>query len=429
MRLGGRLQAAIEILDDMDRRERPASESLKDWGKFHRFAGASDRAAIGNIVYDALRRRASISWRMASEAAADIAYGALLGDGGLTGEELAAMLEGDRFAPPPPAPAQMVAWQSRKLADAPDEIQADVPQWCAAQFEQLLGADWVTEGQALGQRPPLDLRVNTLCSTAQDLVKELAGAEARAVSWFPQAVRIAPVTGLGRHPNIQTGTAFQKGWFEVQDLGSQIVTRLCGAQADMQVLDYCAGAGGKTLALAADMKNRGRIHAYDAADMRLAPIFERLHRVGVRNVQVHGDKSELAPLNGQMDLVVVDAPCTGSGTWRRHPDTKWRLNEAQLQQRVAEQQDVLVAAAPFVKTGGRLVYITCSLLYDEDDGQIAHFLARQNGFRLCDMAALWQAAITQAGAPAPRFTSSGLVLSPHISESDGFYIAVMEKIA
>lgn len=429
MRLGGRLQAAIEILDDMDRRECPASESLKDWGQSHRFAGSGDRAAIGNIVYDALRRRASISWRMESEAVADIACGALLGDGGLTPEELAAMLDGDRFAPPPLAPAQVAAWQRRKLADAPDVVQADLPRWCIAQFEQLLGAGWVAEGQALGCRPPLDLRVNTLRSATEKVVGELAGAQARPVSWFPQALRIAPVAGLGRHPNVQAEAAFQNGWFEVQDLGSQIVARLCGARAGMQVLDYCAGAGGKTLALAADMENRGRIHAYDAANTRLAPIFERLRRAGVRNVQAHSDKSELAPLNGQMDLVVVDAPCTGSGTWRRHPDTKWRLTDSQLQHRVAEQQDVLAAAAPFVKTGGRLVYITCSLLYDENDGQIIHFLAQQNGFRLCDMAVLWQAAITQAGAPAPRFTSSGLVFSPHISQSDGFYIAVMEKIA
>ncbi|AQS42075.1 MAG: SUN-family protein [Candidatus Tokpelaia hoelldobleri] len=429
MRLGGRLQAAIEILGDMDKRECPAAESLKDWGQSHRFAGSSDRAAIGNIVYDALRRRASISWRMESEAVADIAYGALLGDGGLTLEELAAMLAGDRFAPPPLAPSLVAAWQSRKLADAPDVIQADLPQWCVSQFEQLLGTGWAAEGQALGRRPPLDLRANTLRSTPEEVVKAMAGTQAEAVSWFPQAVRIAPVAGLGRHPKVQMEAAFQNGWFEVQDLGSQIVARLCGARAGMQVLDYCAGAGGKTLALAADMENRGQIHACDAANTRLAPIFERLRRAGVHNAQVHTEKTELAALNGRMDLVVVDAPCTGSGTWRRHPDTKWRLTGSQLQHRVAEQQNVLAAAAPFVKTGGRLVYITCSLFYDEDDGQIAHFLARQSGFRLCDMAAIWQAAITQAAAPAPRFTLSGLVLSPHISESDGFYIAVMEKTA
>src|SRR5690606_22432392 len=161
-----------------------------------------------------------------------------------------------------------------------------------------------------------------------------------------------------RHPNVQAEPAFRKGWLEVQDDGSQIVAELTQAAPGEQVLDFCAGAGGKTLALSAMMENQGQIHAHDAGRPRLAPIFERLKRAGCRNVQVHGDAEGLAPIEGRMDLVVVDAPCTGSGTWRRRPDAKWRLTRQQLDARCAEQSAILETASRYVRPGGRLAYIT-----------------------------------------------------------------------
>lgn len=313
MRLGGRLQAAIDILNDMEMRRRPVSEALKDWGLSHRFAGSGDRAAIGNIVYDALRHYASISWRMESEAPLDIAYGALL-RGGLDMQAIETKLVEDNFAPPLLAGEKQLFWQSRDLMQAPAHIRADVPQWCIGSLEKLLGADWMEEGAALAARPPLDLRVNRLKSTPQKVARELAVAGAVSVPWFEQALRVAPVTGMKRHPPVQAEPAFQKGWFEVQDIGSQIAARLCRARPAMQILDYCAGSGGKTLAFAADMENRGQIHAYDADKTRLAPIFARLQRAGVRNAQVHVHPGALEALTGRMDMVAVDAPCTGAGT-------------------------------------------------------------------------------------------------------------------
>ncbi|YBV95240.1 RsmB/NOP family class I SAM-dependent RNA methyltransferase [Phyllobacteriaceae bacterium JZ32] len=427
MRLGGRLQAAIEILDDIETRKRPASDALKDWGLAHRFAGAGDRAVIGNIVYDALRRKLSIAWRMDSADARDIAYGALLSDAEMNVETIAAALEDDKFAPAPLDAARLAAWTSRDLASAPDHIRADVPEWCAPHLEALFGSDWVREGAALATRPPVDLRVNTLKASQAKVLKELARAGGTQAPLLPGAVRVPPLRALGRHPNVQAEPAFQKGWFEVQDLGSQIAARVAAVQPGQQVLDYCAGAGGKTLALAAEMENRGQIHAFDAEKPRLAPIFERLKRAGVRNTQVHANVEDLTPLEGQMDVVLTDAPCTGSGTWRRRPDAKWRLSPPQLERREAEQREVLDAAKRYVKPGGRLVYVTCSLFASENNLQIEAFLRENPDYSEVSARPLWHAAVPDAEEAAPVFPSCGMVLSPERTSTDGFYIGVLQR--
>lgn len=427
MRLGGRLQAAIEIIDDMDAHKRPAADALKDWGLAHRFAGAGDRAAIGNIVYDILRRRLSFSWRMNSDKTRNIAFAALLADGGMTLAEIEEAFTGDKFAPAPLAEEQRNAWQSRSLDDAPDYIAADVPEWTRQHLQNLFGESWVKEAAALSARPPMDMRVNRLKATPEKVLKELKQTGAKSISWFPETLRIAPIEGLSRHPNVQAEAGFQKGWFEIQDLGSQVTAHLAAAKAGEQVLDYCAGAGGKTMALAADMENRGQVHAFDADKSRLAPIFERLKRAGVRNTQAYGREEDLTPLKEQMDLVLIDAPCTGTGTWRRRPDAKWRLTQSQLEKRVQDQRLVLEKASSFVKPGGRLVYITCSLFSAENDVQIADFLKRNSSFDEIDMKAHWQALLPQA--PTPHFPRHGLVLSPASTDTDGFFVTVLQKKA
>ena len=426
MRLGGRLQAAIEVLQDIRSRRRPAAEALKDWGLSHRFAGAGDRAAIGNIVYDVLRERYSLEWRMDSDDPHDTVFGALLAEGGLCIDELAHTLEGDRFAPEKLSETCRQNWQKRKLADAPDYIQGNLPQWCVPLFGDIFASRWLEEAAALAQRPPLDLRVNLLKTKPEKVLRELAGTNVSSIPWYSEALRIPPIEKLKRHPNVQAEPAFQKGLFEVQDLGSQIVARLAGAKAGMQVLDYCAGAGGKTLAMASDMENRGQIHCYDAEKARLAPIFDRLRRAGVRNVQPHVNIKDLEQLKGQMDLVLLDAPCTGTGTWRRRPDAKWRLTDGQLERRVGEQKTVLNATMPYLKKGGHLVYITCSLLSSENDRQIAAFLKENRDFQEVDMKALWLDHFGEY-APKPVFPKHGLVLSPASTDTDGFFISVLEK--
>jgi len=427
MRLGGRLAAAIEVLEDIGRRHRPVADALKDWGLSHRFAGGGDRAAIGNIVYDALRHKRSAGWLLGEDTPRAIGFGALLLEWSQTAQSLNDALDGDKFAPPLLSTTELQTIAGRRLADAPSAVQADIPDWCEPLFERAFGEAWVGEGAALATRPPLDIRVNTLQADRAKVLKELADTGARAARIAPLGIRIPPIDGDGRHPNVQSEPAFQKGWFEVQDEGSQIAAALAGAEAGMQVLDFCAGAGGKTLALSASMGNTGQIFAHDAEKARLAPIFDRIRRSENRNVQVVTRPAELAPLSGHMDIVLVDAPCTGSGTWRRRPDAKWRLTQRQLDARKGEQSAILDAAKAYVKPGGLLVYITCSVFDEENGEQVAAFRERDSGFAPLDHRALWDGHFPGHEAAARVGTGADISLSPALSGTDGFYFCAMRK--
>jgi 16S rRNA (cytosine967-C5)-methyltransferase len=346
--------------------------------------------------------------------------------GGDTPQSLDQALAGDSFAPPVLDDQERAAWASRNLADAPDAVRADVPDWCVPHLQAAFGGDWIAEAAALAQRPPLDLRANTLKASRAKVLKDLQHLGAMPGPIAPDAVRIAPIEGSGRHPNVQAEPAFAKGWFEVQDEGSQIVALLTAPDAPVQVLDYCAGAGGKTLALAAGFANKGQIFAYDSEKARLAPIFNRLKRASVHNVQVFARAEALAPLESRMDLVLVDAPCTGSGTWRRRPDAKWRLSERQLETRVGEQAAILEQAARHVRPGGRLAYITCSVFPDENERQIEAFVATHPGFAVRDLRGEWARKLPETVGRA-RFGPFGAALSPRLTGTDGFFIGVLER--
>ena len=246
----------------------------------------------------------------------------------------------------------------------------------------------------------------------------------------PDGLRIAATAGDRRHPNIQVEPAFRKGWFEIQDEGSQLSAILTGINPGAHVLDLCAGAGGKTLAMAAIMANRGQIFATDRDRTRLAPIFERLRRAGTRNVQIREAGAPLDDLHGRMDVVLVDAPCTGTGVWRRRPDAKWRLSERALGDRIAEQTGLLADAVRFAKPGGRLVYVTCSLLAKENDYRIEAILETSPHFRpLPATEAISRVGVTKALADAAYITAHGLLLSPARTGTDGFFIAMLERVS
>ena len=426
MRLGGRTAAAIEVLADIDDNRRPASVALADWGKTHRFAGSGDRAAIGNIVYDALRRRASLAFRMDKDSPTALALGVLAFSWAMGAEKIAEAFQGDRFAPDVPL-AQLEAAGARDLTFADPHIEADVPPWCGDHLAESFGEEWVEEAKAFTERPPLDLRVNTLVANRDKVLKALSKTGARPTTIARHGLRIKPPRREGRLPNVQAEPAFQKGWFEVQDGGSQIVADLVFAQPGEQVFDFCAGAGGKTLALAAAMQNKGQVHAFDADKQRLAPIFDRLRRAGTRNVQVHAADADLAPLEGRFDRVVVDAPCTGSGTWRRHPDAKWRLTQPQLDQRCAEQAAILDDAMRLVRPGGYLCYITCSVFAEENEAQVYAFGDRHAGWSLLSAGEVWQ---DLYGFDKPQPWSADLnciTLTPRSTGTDGFFFAVMQR--
>ncbi len=424
MKLAGRLAAAIEVLADLEARHRPVADALRDWGLSHRFAGSGDRAAIGNIVYDALRKRASLAWRMGDASPWHLALGVAILEWGETPAALNAAFADDRHAPPPIPEG----FSPAALSAAPDHVRADVPEWLAPHFAAAFGASWVEEGVALAGRPPLDLRVNTLKATREKVLQRLArlGAEPTRIS--PVGLRIPPVEGGRRHPNAQVEESFQRGRFEVQDEGSQLCALLTGATGGEQVLDLCAGAGGKTLALAARMENRGQIYATDTDKARLAPIFERLKRAGARNVQVRPpEPGGLDDLEGQMDRVLVDAPCTGTGVWRRRPDAKWRVTPDALERRIAEQDAVLASAARYVKPGGLLVYVTCSVLPPENGARIAAFTAANPAFEPVSATDLWGAAFAEIAPPDDVISETSVLLTPRRSETDGFFAAALKR--
>ena len=241
MRLGGRIEAAIAVIEEVENRKRPISEALRDWGNAHRFAGSGDRAAIGNLVYDVFRKRRSLAWRMDDESASSLVHAALFDGWDLTPESLAETLKDDKFAPPPISEERIAAFKSRDIKDAPEAVQADLPDWLAEIFEEAYEEEWIKEGKAFTRRPPLDVRVNTLKATSEKVANALSKTNAKPTNIARNGLRIEPGRGAKRLPNIQAEEGYKKGWFEIQDEGSQIASDLIYGRAGDQVLDFCAG--------------------------------------------------------------------------------------------------------------------------------------------------------------------------------------------
>ena len=423
MRDGGRLTAAIEILSEIETRHRPVRLALKAWGESARYAGSKDRAFISGLVLDALRRRRSLAWRMGDEtpraavlAVLHLLWGwplerlteaageAVHGHGALSAAEAAALA----------AP--------RPLAQASAAVRGDYPDWLEASLARAFGERRSAEMAALAERAPVDLRVNNLKTDPARALKALTPIDAQPAGYLANALRIAAPAAADRSGAVEAIPQFSKGWFEIQDLGSQIAASLAGEVKAKQVLDLCAGGGGKTLALAAAMANTGQIYAYDRDARRLTDTIRRGDRAGVRNLQIRSplNPDPLKDLTGRMDVVFLDAPCSGTGAWRRHPDTKWRLTPDTLARRQADQDQVLDDGAAFVKPGGRLIYVTCSVLPEEDEDRVAGFLARHPAFARTP--ATDQPDLVQFLTP-----DGDLRLTPLSAGTDGFYVAVLEK--
>lgn len=425
MRDGGRLSAAIDVLTEVETRHKPIRLALKTWGDASRYAGSKDRAWVSGLALDVLRRRRSLAWRMGDdspraaalaalhvlwnwpvERVAEAAGDAPHGPGGLTEAERAALA------------------QPRDLADAPASVRGDYPEWLQPSLERAFGADAALEGAMLAERAPVDLRVNTLKTDVDAAVKALAPLGAEPTGVLPDALRMPAPDPAQRGGALETIPAFSKGWFEVQDLASQIAATAAGDIKGKQVLDLCAGGGGKTLALAAAMANKGQIYAYDSEARRLADTVRRSERAGIRNLQIRSPvyPDALKGLDAKMDVVFIDAPCTGTGAWRRHPDTKWRLKPDSLTQRMADQDAVLDLGTQFVKPGGRMVYVTCSILPEEDEDRVQAFLERWTDFTVIPA--------TSDPKLVQHLTAEGyLRLSPRASDTDGFFVAVLQRAA
>jgi 16S rRNA (cytosine967-C5)-methyltransferase len=428
---GARLSAAMEVLTDIEARRRPAADALKDWGLAHRFAGSGDRAAIAGLTYDALRRRASSAHIMGDDRPRATVLGMLRLLRGLDAAAIARLADGAGHSPAPLDDTEHARLHAADLTGAPPWAAGDYPEWLDPYLARVFGDERAAEGAALASRAPLDLRVNTLKGDRETSAAELADLNPVPTRWSPFGLRIVH-TPDAKSPAIHAEPAFLKGMVEIQDEGSQLAALFAGAKPGEQVLDLCAGGGGKTLALAATMENHGQLYATDSDKRRLAPIHDRLARSGARNVQVRTPKSignELDDLKGRMDLVLIDAPCTGIGTWRRNPDAKWRIRPGALAQRVKEQAAILDRAATLLKPGGRIAYVTCSLLAEENGDQIRGFLARHAEFSVVPTADV-TAALGERSflfRRAVLLVEEGLLMTPRRIDTDGFFVAAVRR--
>jgi 16S rRNA (cytosine967-C5)-methyltransferase len=428
---GARLAAAIEVLADIGARRRPAPDALKDWGLSHRFAGSGDRAAIAGLVYDTLRRKASSAFVMGDDSPRSVALGMLIRERGLDADAVARLADGTGHSPPPLTDTERSKLAAPDVAAAPPHVLGDYPEWLDPYLAKVFGEERAEEGAALASRAPLDLRVNALKGERDEALAELADLKPEPARWSPHGIRIK-LAAAAKSPAVHAEPVYLKGLVEIQDEGSQLAALLASAKPGEQVLDLCAGGGGKTLALAAAMQNKGQIYATDDDKRRLAPIHQRLARAGARNVQVRTPKSigtELDDLSGKLDLVLIDAPCTGIGAWRRNPDAKWRVRPGALEVRNKEQVAVLDRAAALVKPGGRIAYITCSVLDEENGAQVRAFTGRHPGFTVQPPVEVTNALGERAYLfrRAALMSDEGLLITPRRTDTDGFFVSILRR--
>jgi 16S rRNA (cytosine967-C5)-methyltransferase len=433
-----RIAAAIELLAAIlgsgpgnSALARPADAVANDFFRARRFIGSGDRRAVSDRVWRVLRTHRRLTWWLTDRPTPRLLVAASLllkhapgpdpEGGGLV--DVSSAFSGGQFAPAALAPSEQASLrrlQGRALdhPSMPDAVRLEMPDWLLPLLVDRYDA---AELAALLLPAPLDLRVNLLKATREEALAALTaeGLDATPTPLSPWGLRIE-----GRR-QVTTGAAFRAGLVEIQDEGSQLVAALTGARPGMRVADWCAGAGGKTLALAMMMQNRGQVLACDVSAARLEGAVRRLRRAGVHNAERHlvepGDKWAKRRA-GSFDRVLVDAPCTGTGTWRRNPDARLRLTEADLAELLPKQAAILDQAAPLVRSGGRLVYATCSLLSEENEAQVTAFLARHPGFALVPLARAWPGG-------APPNPGDYLSLNPARHGTDGFFAAVLERRA
>lgn len=411
----------------------PAETVLKAWGAANRYAGSKDRRAIADHVYKVLRARGRLSWIMGGrEDGRALVIGSLHAIDGLSLEEIEALHSGDGYGPRP------LSKQERSRitigqGEVPGWVAAGLPEFAVEDFKATFGDRWAEEAHALmTPRAPIDLRVNDAAATVEEVEAELraAGLEVSRTPWSALGLRVPSEPP----PNIQALDGFKAGKFEIQDEGSQVVCWLAGAQPGTTVVDYCAGGGGKTLGLAQAMTGQGKLIAADVVNKRLENIRPRLKRAGVEAelVLIGQNGGGLEAVNGQADLVFVDAPCSGSGTWRRRPEDAWRLTTEEVEKLHALQVRILSQATKLVKPGGRLVYVTCSLLARENEASVDAFEAANPEFRPVPVADLLSAPqLSDAARTKLAELASGarLRLSPATADTDGFFAAVYERTA
>jgi 16S rRNA (cytosine967-C5)-methyltransferase len=434
MKQTARLQATLDLLTEINTVTRPADALMSAYFRARRYIGAKDRAAIAEHVYTVLRRWGRLSWWVIYLGQEVSPRTLLLADLVIndkkTVEDLGQLFTGEAYDPAELSHTERAFAKSLQNRtpihpEMSDAIQFECPDWAYDGLKAVMGDRFQTEMQALLTPAPMDLRVNRLKGSREDAERQLRAEniDVKPCPFSPVGLRVK-----GR-PGIMGLDAYKDGLIEIQDEGSQLVGAVCQVAPGHRVVDFCAGAGGKTLALAAEMNNKGKIIACDVLDGRLKRAAERFRRAGVHMIETKALSSERDPWvkrhKGSFDRVLVDAPCSGTGTWRRNPDARWRSLGPGLDQLLPLQASILDSASRLVKAGGRLIYATCSLLPQENEDQVAAFLASHPDFRPVPLADFWSKISSK---PVPC-AGDYLRLSPARHATDGFFAAVLEKLA
>ena len=394
----------------------PADQELRRFFRENRQLGARDRAVVADTVYAALRRRRMLEHVTPKATPREIALATVVKVLGVGLGQIEANLR-------PGEKEWLVALKARDLEELPLGIRADLPDWVIERLRRTMDEESILAlGRSLQQAAPLDLRVNAMKAPREAVLERLEYDELAAAptKYSPLGVRLREKPSLEKHP------MFLAGAVEVQDEGSQLLGLLVEPKRGEMVVDFCAGAGGKTLQMGAAMASTGRIYAFDVSDARLARLAPRLKRSGLSNVfpqRIAGENdAKVKRLRGKIDRVLVDAPCTGLGTLRRNPDLKWRQTAEAVGELNAKQGAILDSAATLVKPGGRLVYGTCSLLAEENEDVVARFLEAHPDFHVVPAAEV----LARQGVVLPGM-GDYLRLDPRRHETDGFFAAVLER--
>lgn len=429
-----RLAASIELWDKIQKATIPMDNICGDYFRNRRYVGSKDRSEIAARVYDMMRHYARLGWWCDHLNLADtgrsrtLLYAVLI-----EGHDLASLenlFNGRQYHPEALDDKEIAAVKACEgkaviHPDMGDLAVNECPQWAADQLKSVFGDDFAAQMQAMIPPATLDIRVNEIKSNMDEVLNSLKkdGVDANPCQYSPVGLRLADKAFLSKTK------AFTKGWIEIQDEGSQLLALICGAEQAKQVLDYCAGGGGKTLALASLMRGKGRIVAMDIEGRRLAKAKPRLTRADVHNVELRpldDDKHRkwLRRQKQNFDITLIDAPCSSSGTWRRNPDLRWNQYGPSLENIIQTQGEILERVKHTVKVGGKLVYATCSLFSEENEKQVKKFLASNPDFRLIPAPQAWE----EAGLKTPCPVSGDyLRLSPKNHQTDGFFAAVMMR--
>ncbi|MFA5593131.1 MAG: RsmB/NOP family class I SAM-dependent RNA methyltransferase [Micavibrio sp.] len=432
MREPARIEAAIELLASIGKGRTPMDNMIRDYMAARRYIGSKDRTAIVERVYRITRSHARLGWWLAQNGMEEAARNRVLADLVFHARMDAAALEqiftGEKHAPGLLSEKErgfIQALQGKMMTDPsmPDSVRGECPQWAEERLRGLWGGAFESHLAAMIEPAPVDLRVNTIKGTVEEAIESLAADKIKAAQ-----SAYSPV-GLRTHgrPFLGDSKAFRSGLVEIQDEGSQLIALVSGAKPGHRVLDFCAGGGGKTLALAAMMENRGNIVATDNDTRRLEKGKPRYRKAGVHNVELRSLADEknrkwLRRQKDAMDVVVVDAPCSSSGTWRRNPDLRWAWYGPALEEIIAMQSAILDKVADKVKPGGRLVYATCSLFREENEEQVEAFLQRHPDYKILPLSGLWE----DMGTPVPC-EGDFLCLNPRDHGTDGFFAAILQR--